>query len=296
MLPAATLSNLPSAFQASANSCLQNFIAADRGHVRANNDRAFDARATFFANWCAARGFNKHYFRQLTDDDCILVLSTFLSEVLAGNNLKKSHDLSSQTVSNYLVSAKAVLQTLASRSIDIYDASSMSRQPRYHPLLGQLLSERRKWTKPLPQKEPFTTEMFQWMLQSLQQEPLPLVAFLGRRFCVYDWMRLGIFTGFRVSEYGQSQLRAGQRFQRVPDSADVPPQYRNMPLAFVAADFSFFDASQRLIPHALLWEQHQAGRVHLLEITWRYDKSAHNFAKRRFLRTGHPIFDPVDAA
>eukprot|EP00980_Cylindrotheca_fusiformis_P020527 scaffold7592_cov89-Cylindrotheca_fusiformis.AAC.1 len=143
--------------------------------------------------------------------------------MLAGNNLKQSHDLSSQTVSNYLVSAKAVLQTLASRSIDIYDASSMSRQPRYHPLLGQLLSERRKWTKPLPQKEPFTTEMFQWMLQSLQQEPLPLVAFVGRRFCVYDWMRLGIFTGFRVSEYGQSQLRAGQRFQRVPDSADVPP-------------------------------------------------------------------------
>jgi hypothetical protein len=59
--------------------------------------------------------------------------------------------------------------------------------------------------------------------------------------------------------------------------------------------FLFFDASSRMIDHASLSQRHTLNEVQSLKITWRYDKNAHNFTKRRFLLNAHPNFDPVDA-
>eukprot|EP00980_Cylindrotheca_fusiformis_P027086 scaffold18729_cov83-Cylindrotheca_fusiformis.AAC.1 len=182
-----------------------------------------------------------------------------MADVMSGNNLTNNPDLSAQTASNYLSAARGVLQLVLHRSINIYDPSSLSRQPRYHPFLGQQLAERRKWSKPMEKKEPFTADMFQWLASQLAHEAGSLVSFVGCRFCVFDWMRLGIFTGFRVSEYGQSKLKPGQRFQLIPHSRDVPTRFRGAPLAFVAADFVFYDGSQHVIPHSSLFEAHCRG-------------------------------------
>jgi hypothetical protein len=225
----------------------------------------------------------------------VLLLGSFLRDVKAGNNMVQSVDLKAQTLTNYLSAAHAFLQVVLARPVNIYDSQSLARQPRYHPFLGQQLAERRKWAQPAAQKEPFTADMFQWLHDTLLGDPNPTVVFFGRQFCVYDWMRLGLFTGFRISEYGQSRLNAGQRYQVIPDSSDVPPIYRKTPLAFVRGDFLFFDASSHTIDHASLSQRHALNEVRSLEITWRYDKSAHNFTKRRFLLNAHPIFDPVDA-
>eukprot|EP00980_Cylindrotheca_fusiformis_P006374 scaffold1357_cov95-Cylindrotheca_fusiformis.AAC.1 len=225
-----------------------------------------------------------------------MVLGTFIADVMEGNNLRESSQLSAQTVGNYLSAARGFLQVVLRRQLNIYDPTSLSRQPRYHPFLAQQIAERRKWSKPLDKKEPFTADMFVWLAHSLAQDPVPAISFVGCRFCVYDWMRLGIFTGFRVSEYAQSKLQSGQRFQVIPDSRDVPSVFRGQPLAFLASDFVFFDAQQHVIPHSSLGSAHALHQVVVLEITWRYDKSAQNFTKRRFHRTFHPIFDPVDAA
>ena len=207
----------------------------------------------------------------------------------------QSVDLKAQTLTNYLSAAHAFLQVALTRSVNIYDTQSLARQPRYHPFLGQQLAERRKWAKPAAKKEPFTTDMFQWLHDILVSDSTQTGNFFGRQFCVYDWMRLGLFTGFRISEYGQSRLTAGQRFQIIPDSSDVPPSYRMTPLAFVRGDFIFFDQASHIIDHASLAHRHALDEVQTLEITWRYDKSAHNFTKRRFMLNQHPIFDPVDA-
>ena len=207
----------------------------------------------------------------------------------------RSVDLKAQTLTNYLSAAHAFLQVALTRSVNIYDTQSLARQPRYHPFLGQQLAERRKWAKPAAKKEPFTTDMFQWLHDILVSDSTQTGNFFGRQFCVYDWMRLGLFTGFRISEYGQSRLTAGQRFQIIPDSSDVPPSYRMTPLAFVRGDFIFFDKASHIIDHASLAQRHALDEVQTLEITWRYDKSAHNFTKRRFMLNQHPIFDPVDA-
>jgi hypothetical protein len=80
-----------------------------------------------------------------------------------------------------------------------------------------------------------------------------------------------------------------------PDSSDVPSISQTTPLAFVRSDFIFFDKESHTLDHAVLAQRHALSEVQFLEITWRYDKSANNFAKRRFLSNSQPIFDPVDA-
>jgi hypothetical protein len=182
----------------------------------------------------------------------VVLLGAFLREVKAGHNMVQSVALKAQTLTNYLSAAHAYLQVALDRPINIYDPQLLARQPWCHLFLGLLLAERRKWAQHATKKEPFTADMFQWLHDTLLADPNPAVVFFGRQFCVYDWMRLGIFTGFRILEYGQSRLNAGQRYQVIPDSSDVPPMYRQTPLAFVQRDFIFFDASSRTIDHASL--------------------------------------------
>jgi hypothetical protein len=94
---------------------------------------------------------------------------------------------------------------------------------------------------------------------------------------------LGIFTGFRASEYSQGNLDRGKLFNTIPHKNDVPKVPGN-------------DRDYVLIPHKHLATQYKRGDVVWLELCWRYDKSAFNFVKKRFKITGHPIYFAVDAA
>jgi hypothetical protein len=55
---------------------------------------------------------------------------------------------------------------------------------------------------------------------------------------IFDWTRLGVFTGSRLGEYGQSKPHKGELFAKVPDSADAGV-WANTPLAFIRSDFTF---------------------------------------------------------
>jgi hypothetical protein len=142
----------------------------------------------------------------------VLLLGSFIQDVKAGNNMVKSVALKAQTLTNYLSAAHAFLQVTLARHVNIYNTQSLARQPRYHPFLGLQLALRRKWAQPAAKKEPFTTDMFQWLHDVLLSDSNPTEVFFGRQFCVYDWMQLGLFTGFCILEYGQSRLNVGQRF------------------------------------------------------------------------------------
>ena len=88
-----------------------------------------------------------------------------------------------------------------------------------------------------------------------------LLCFLGLRATVFDWTRLGVFTGSRISEYGQSQLESGERYSTTPVNPDVPDSQRGYPIAFVAADFTFFDNAHNVVGHSTLFAHHQQGQV-----------------------------------
>jgi hypothetical protein len=122
----------------------------------------------------------------------------------------------------------------------------------------------------------------------------PNQTFLTQEYVVWDWLRLGIFTGSRLSEYGQSNLRRGQRYQVIPSSEDTGI-WAGQPLAFIRADFTFYDASDCLIAHDAIFHCHRKKQITMVHIRFRYDKSADNFSTRKFPSSTDAILNPVDA-
>jgi hypothetical protein len=120
-------------------------------------------------------------------------------------------------------------------------------------------------------------------------------SFLGLDYAVWDWMRLGVFTGSRLAEYAQSNLRATQRYQMIPNNMDSG-RWAGMALAFIREDFSFFDCKNCLVQQEMLLSAHKKNKVHMVHIRFRFDKSKTNFSIKKFTTTDDMILNPVDAA
>ena len=109
------------------------------------------------------------------------------------------------------------------------------------------------------------------------------------------WMRIGVFTGSRLAEYAQSNLRATQRYQMIPNNEDSG-QWAGMALAFISDDFQFFDHDNCLVSKENLLSIHKRNGIHMVHIRFRFDKSKTNFSIRKFTTTDDMILNPVDAA
>ena len=251
----------------------------------------FDARAAFFASWCKTNGLTEHHLHGLDDQGFLAVLGTCIYQVKHGVNHHGKSDLASDTIRNYVTSAYRFLEWILGRGINISDPHSTGKVRKLHPFLRAQLEDRRRFQQPTPKKEPYTMDMFLALHRWLTAAPKGHSLFLGKVSCVYDWPRLGIITGFRIGEYGQNDVSRDRPFNRLPFDNDVPAEFRGLPVAMIADDFSFFDPSYTLISHRDLERRSQLDEVTWLEIRWRYDKSAHNYAK-----LGHSIFCPVGDA
>lgn len=118
--------------------------------------------------------------------------------------------------------------------------------------------------------------------------------FLSKEYAVWDWLRLGVFTGSPLSKYAQSRLRKHQQFQTIPVN-DETGVWGGKPLAFIRSDFQFFDHNESLISHKLLSNLHRRGLVRSVHVRFRYDKGAENFSVRKYSATDDSILDPVNA-
>ena len=171
------------------------------------------------------------------------------------------------------------------------------KRPRTLPYLSEIIGQRSIWSVPRPRKEPCTTRTIVSLcdiLQSLLKTVDATNLFLSIRYAVYDWIRLGLFTGSRISEYGQSKLAKGQRFAVIPNSKDAGI-WAGQPLAFIAEDFTFYDGENVRVDQIICLTD-AADIIQEFHIRFRFDKSKTNFSIRRFRRLppGSPA-DPVVA-
>jgi hypothetical protein len=125
----------------------------------------------------------------------------------------------------------------------------------------------------------------------LQSTTDQTVIFLTMEYAVYDWTPLGLFTGSRVSEYAQTRLKAGIRYNVIPDTPDAGI-WAGQPLAFVWADFTFYTDHHQLVPLSDIVASHRKHRIVAVHIRFRFDKSPTNFSVRKFHTTKDPILDP----
>jgi hypothetical protein len=153
----------------------------------------------------------------------------------------------------------------------------------------------KKTRSSIPSHSPHTRNH---VLHGIQSVP-PLIRSQQRRqgSRVYDWIGLGLLTGHRLGEFGQSKLPTGSNstsFDILPDNSHIPPMWRGKPKAFVRDDFSFYTASRILMSHNdLLISPSTAEFVH---IRWRYDKSKFNFITKQYQRQHGTPLCPVKRA
>jgi len=208
-----------------------------------------------------------------------------VSEVCAGSNLAHRQDLSDQTICNYLSAAAQYLASISSCSVSIYAADGKSLIPYFKAIL----SDRRTWQQSRPKREPLTGLILDAMARrAAQSHPLALEAAL------YDWCRLGVFTGSRLSEYAQSVVAKGQSWATIPAATGAPREWVGKPIAFVASDFTFLSANRHLLSHEAALQS--PSLVRFLVVRFRFDKSAYNFTSRTFQRIEHHHLCPVAAA
>jgi hypothetical protein len=232
----------------------------------------------------------------MSNDQLIDILGAYLDDVKSGNNLQKMH-LTGQSLRNYVTAAAMCMSLLTGIIPQYYDTATLSNKRIFlHPYLHEKIMQRAVWSKPGQLKEPFTYRMLAVQARLLfQRKTEHRYSFLGLDYVVWDWLRLGVFTGSRVAEYAQSALRANQRFQIIPRTSDAG-EWAGMALAFISADFTFYDIDDCCVKHGALLAMYKKKRVRAVHIRFRFDKSKTNFSVRKFTVTEDSILNPVDAA
>jgi hypothetical protein len=291
------VSNMPSAAKATIRACRLKFVTADRGHVRQSNDQSVDTRAKFFAGWLQSQGHTQQSVTALNPDQLIDTIGAFLESVKSGQNLQKIQ-LTGQSLRNYTTAAAVFIKLLTGTMPQYFDPATLSQKRIYlHPYLHDKIAQRTAWTKPQLQKEPFTYRMLAIHAKTHlgTKTEGSYSSFLGLNHVVWDWLRLGVFTGSRVAEYAQSGLKRNQRYQTIPTGTDAGP-WAGQPLAFIREDFQFFTNDNCCVLSSMVHREHKRGHITMVHVRFRFDKSKHNFSIRKFRVTTDHILNPVDAA
>lgn len=184
-------------------------------------------------------------------------------------------------------------------SVPLYSSEGGAKKSEtLHPYISEIIAQRRTWKKAKDKKEPLTGEIFVVMAHLAEESRRSAQGDLSMDCVLFDCCRLGLFTGSRLSEYGQGALPANtpaDGWQKLPTNRDVPTEWQGKPSAFIAQDFEFYNIDRQKMEHSeAITHESDVAFVH---ICFRYDKSNHNFVVRKFRRvfSGHQLC-PVDAA
>ena len=260
---ARSLQTLPSPAPAAVAACALAQARRKRGDVRHRNDAAVDTRARVFTQWLVHLSIDDESLRTLTLGQALPLLGAFIHAVAnEGFSSTGRLNLGADTICGYLRGAK---DWLAARLQLVIDMSAADGSGKLHPFLLDTLASRQPWTEPNEKREAFTSAMFDYIFTDiLSKASKDTSALFDMETAIFEWTRLGVFTGSRVSEYAQTTTRKGT-FSRVPDSLD-------------AGDWRT-KAGHRVAHHDL----HRLGHmVNEFYVRFRFDKSARNFTIRKF--------------
>ena len=193
------------------------------------------------------------------------------------------------TLTNYFKGAVLWFEKALGLSVPCVDPSTTKLLPN----IADHFNHQRKWQRPRSKRNPYTQEMYECLHRRVVSAcKLSPSAACNCTAAVFDWARLGIFTGSRGNEYVQTTAKR-HCFSTVPHTP-AAGSFAGQAVAFIASDFTFYDISDHLIVHSNLPRARTlAVAVH---ICFRFDKSPRNFTVRKFARSSHEFLCPVDAA
>jgi len=218
-----------------------------------------------------------------------MLLEGYLHDITthAGARLKPSiSTLQGSTLLLYLKAASIWLRSELHLDVPVVCPITQKIIQPFRDTIAQAL----KWGMPQPKREPYTHQM----LTTFYSQARALVRSdpqhnLSCFLAVFDWIRLGLFTGSRGAEYCQTTARRHE-VSRVPVDG-VAGSHASEPIAFIMADFWFLTSNDTLVTP--LEGLTHPERVVELQICFRFDKSPINGRWRKFRRTGHGYLCPV---
>jgi hypothetical protein len=289
MLQPTQMHGLSSAATATLCNFESAFASQSRGGVRDANDRTTESRANHFVRWLNTSGITRDDVTVLLKNNAQVVklIAAFAWDIKQGHGLVNTISPGSATIAGYIKAAALWLETEFAQTIQTYSLTSTGASIGLHPLLTDLITSQRTWSKPQKKKEPFTYAIFDYLHAGVTQAARHNIqTLLERTAAVFDWTGLGLHTGSRLGEYGQSKPEKGSAFARVPQGPCA-----GQALAFVKEDFVYFDDAGHLVSHTTLLEK--PNRAATFHITFRYDKSATNHSVRKYTRATNSFLCPI---
>jgi hypothetical protein len=266
------------------------FAQQQRGSVRDGNDRTTDSRAGHFVQWLDHEGITSSDIATLLTDSAqtVKLIGAFAWSIKQGHGLQSTKNPGAATVAGYIKAAALWLETTYRQTIKTYSLTSSGTSTGLHPLLSDLIATQRAWCKPQKKKEPFTFAIFDFLHKGVSAAAMyDRQTLLGRTAAVFDWTGLGLHTGSRLAEYGQSKPEKGSPFARVPQGPCA-----GQALAFVKEDFLYYDHAGCLLDQLPLLSQPTPPGTSV-HVTFRYDKSATNHSIRKFTSIPDSFLCPV---
>ena len=213
------------------------------------------------------------------------MLSAYAQNIAEGAGIKATKQPHIKTIQGY-IRAAAGPAVAGGRDDPRYlpRCTTFSGARKYVPLLETVFETARKWTPPKhDEKQPISVAILTTIVRAV---PSRDGAELTLPAAVRDACILGSFTGSRVSEYAQTQLRKGTRFNTVPLNT-ASGREGGKPIAFVIGDFTFFSADKLEV---LNTQAHQAAYI---RIRFRFTKAGRAFTFRMFAAIPKSPFCPV---
>jgi hypothetical protein len=252
-----------------------------------------ESRATWFRDWLSDVAGYRHLSdaRAITPPQAIALLRAYLDykaiQILPGSGNPPHAD----TLCHYLTAAYSFLQPLVVHPFDIYVLEGHKHRV-LHPILHDIITQRRKWQQPMQKRQPYTRAMFTTFHRMVQTATNGRNdRHLDRLACIFNWLCLGVFTGSRACEYAQTAAPKGT-FATIPDEFTAG-DWRGLPIAFIRGDFTFLDEGRLVIDHVTALKQPTT--VSRLRLRYRFDKSGRNFTEKEYAR-GAGFLCPIEAA
>jgi len=234
-------------------------------------------------------GYDDRSIRLIGPPEGTMLLEGFLHMVATRPDVRlpsAASQLQGSTLLLYLKAAALWLQTELNVTVHVVSPTTQKILPPFRDVIAQAF----KWGTPQPKREPYTHQMLKTFYRQVhdlvQKNPAYLLSLFA---AVFDWVRLGLFTGSRGNEYCQTVARRHE-VTRVPLDA-AAGEHAGEPIAFIMTDFRFLTADDTILsPESSLRHPHS---VVELQIRFRFDKSPINSRWRKFRRTGHGYLCPV---
>jgi hypothetical protein len=215
MLQPTELQGLSAAAASTLRAFSTAFAAQELGGVRNANDRTTESRAHHFVRWLTNCSITTSDLTTLLSDPAqtVKLVGAFAWDIKQGHGLKNTASPGPGTIAGYIKAATLWLQTEFRQTIQTYCLTSSGASLGLHPLLRDLIASQSTWSKPQKKKEPFTFALFDFLHRGVSAAAQrDMQTLLGRTAAIFDWTGLGLHTGSRLGEYGQSKPEKGSPF------------------------------------------------------------------------------------